>query len=154
TEDELRRLLAGTRASQRSYRGLDGEDRFHLYASACGTGFRAGGLARLTPEAFDLGDSPIVTLSARSNKSKRVRAHPLPPGVADLMRSSLAGRPAGMPIWPGTWATLFKAAEMLRLDLEAAGIPYEVPGPDGPLFADFHALRHSYLTLGSRAGID
>src|SRR5436853_3277490 len=26
--------------------------------------------------------------------------------------------------------------------------------PDGPLFADFHALRHSYLTLGGRAGID
>src|SRR5262249_45605451 len=27
-------------------------------------------------------------------------------------------------------------------------------GPDGPLYADFHALRHSYLTLGGRAGID
>jgi hypothetical protein len=26
--------------------------------------------------------------------------------------------------------------------------------PDGLLFADFHALRHSYLTLGGRAGID
>ena len=25
---------------------------------------------------------------------------------------------------------------------------------DGPLYADFHALRHSYLTLGGRAGID
>ena len=43
---------------------------------------------------------------------------------------------------------------MLRIDLEAAGIPYAVEGPDGPLFADFHALRHSYLTLGGRAGID
>jgi hypothetical protein len=43
---------------------------------------------------------------------------------------------------------------MLRFDLEAAGIPYEVPGPDGQLFADFHALRHTYLTLGGRAGID
>ena len=43
---------------------------------------------------------------------------------------------------------------MLRIDLEAAGIPYTVEGPDGPLYADFHALRHSYLTLGGRAGID
>jgi hypothetical protein len=43
---------------------------------------------------------------------------------------------------------------MLRMDLEAAGIPYAVEGPDGPLFADFHALRHTYLTLGGRAGID
>ncbi|HKB37929.1 MAG TPA: hypothetical protein VKD72_15895 [Gemmataceae bacterium] len=43
---------------------------------------------------------------------------------------------------------------MLRRDLEAAGIPYSVEGPDGPLFTDFHALRHTYLTLGTRAGID
>jgi hypothetical protein len=43
---------------------------------------------------------------------------------------------------------------MLRIDLDAAGIPYAAPGPDGPLYADFHALRHTYLTLGGRAGID
>jgi Phage integrase family len=36
---------------------------------------------------------------------------------------------------------------MLRGDLDAAGIPYSVPGPDGPEYADFHALRHSYLTM-------
>jgi hypothetical protein len=43
---------------------------------------------------------------------------------------------------------------MLRIDLDAAGIPYAVEGPNGPEYADFHALRHSYLTLGGRAGID
>jgi hypothetical protein len=43
---------------------------------------------------------------------------------------------------------------MLRLDLKAAGIPYSVEGPDGPLYADFHALRHTCLALGGRAGID
>ena len=43
---------------------------------------------------------------------------------------------------------------MLREDLEAAGIPYAVEGPDGPLFADFHALRHTYLTLLGRGGVD
>ena len=43
---------------------------------------------------------------------------------------------------------------MLHIDLEAAGIPYAVEGPDGPLYADFHALRHTYLTLGGRAGND
>ncbi len=43
---------------------------------------------------------------------------------------------------------------MLRIDLETAGIPYAVEGPDGPEYADFHALRHSFLTLGGRAGID
>jgi hypothetical protein len=39
---------------------------------------------------------------------------------------------------------------MLRIDLEAAGSPYVVEGPDGPLFADFHTLRHTYLTLLGR----
>ena len=43
---------------------------------------------------------------------------------------------------------------MLRCDLEAAGIAYAVEGPDGPEYADFHALRHSYLTLLGRSGVD
>ncbi len=42
---------------------------------------------------------------------------------------------------------------MIRRDLEAASIPYTVDGPDGPLFADFHALRHSYITLLDRGGV-
>lgn len=82
------------------------------------------------------------------------RQEPLPADVAELLRHYLEGKPAGRPLWGGTWARDRKGAEMLRLDLAAAGIPYMVPGPDGPLFADFHALRHSYLTLGGRAGID
>jgi hypothetical protein len=37
---------------------------------------------------------------------------------------------------------------MLRSDLGAAGIPYADELADGPLYADFHALRHTVLTLG------
>jgi integrase len=43
---------------------------------------------------------------------------------------------------------------MIRADLDLAGIPYSVDGPDGPLFADFHALRHSYITALGRGGVD
>jgi hypothetical protein len=43
---------------------------------------------------------------------------------------------------------------MLRADLADAGIPYIVEGPDGPLHADFHALRHSYITALGRNGVD
>jgi integrase len=155
TTDELRGLLAAARGSDRSFRGLTGWDRFHLYATACATGFRAMGLASLTPESFDLdGDTPTVTLAARRNKSRRLKVQPLPADIADLLRQYLEGRPAGQPVWPGTWATLRVGADMLRIDLDTAGIPYAVEGPDGPLYADFHALRHSYLTLGGRAGID
>jgi hypothetical protein len=38
--------------------------------------------------------------------------------------------------------------------IAGAGIPYSVEGPDGPLFADFHALRHSYITALGRGGVD
>src|ERR1700751_2385666 len=41
---------------------------------------------------------------------------------------------------------------MLRIDLDAPGIPYVVDGPDGPLYADFHALRHSYIALLEKSG--
>jgi hypothetical protein len=42
---------------------------------------------------------------------------------------------------------------MLRLDLGDAGLPYVVEGPDGPLHADLHSLRHSFIGLFEGAGI-
>jgi integrase len=155
TEAELRTLLAVTKMSEKSFRVLTGQDRFHLYATACGTGFRASALASLTPESFDLNpEKATVTLAARENKSRKTRVQPLPADVAELLREYVQGKPAGKPLWGGTWARDGKGADMLRTDLDAAGIPYAVEGPDGPLHADFHALRHTYLTLGGRAGID
>ena len=151
--DELRLLLATTRASARIFRGLTGEDRFHLYACACGTGFRVAALASLFPEAFDLdADTPTVTLAVRSDKSRRGKIQPLPADVAELLRVYLRGKPAGEPVWPGPWVNI--GAEMLRHDLADAGIPYRIEGPNGPLFFDMHAMRHTYLTLAGRAGVD
>src|SRR5262249_27676935 len=97
-------------------------------------------------------DLPAVVLPARLAKNKKGKVQPLAADVAEALRAYLDGRPEDSPVWPGTWKV--DAAEMLRADLEAADIPYAVEGPDGPLCADFHALRHTYLTLGGRAGID
>jgi hypothetical protein len=79
---------------------------------------------------------------------------PIPADAADQLRAYLRDRPANQPIWAGTWATARRGADMIRRDLEAAGIPYTVDGPGGPEHADFHSLRHSYLSLGGRSGID
>src|SRR5262249_623905 len=155
TEEELPRLLSAALASKRACCGLTGRDRYHLYATACGTGFRASALASLTPESFDLdADLPTVTLATCKNKSRRLKVQPLPPDLVELLRDYLRGKPADQPLWPAKWPKDPSGAEMMRMDLEAVGIPYVVDGPDGPLYADFHSLRHSYLTLGGRAGID
>jgi integrase len=150
--EELVRVLESTRNSAATFRGLTGWDRFHVYLTACGTGFRAGELASLHPEYFDF-SGPVATirLAARTDKARRKVTQPLPPGVAASLRTYLCDRPAGSPVWPGNWSKL--GADMLRIDLAAAGVPYEVPGPDGPLFADFHSLRHSFITLMARSGI-
>jgi integrase len=155
TADELRHLLGKTQVSTRTFRGLTGRDRFVLYATACGTGFRAGALASLTPAHFDL-DSPTATvaLAARNNKSRKPRLQPLPADLVELLRDYLADRPANVPLWGGDWACKGEGAEMLRADLADAGIPYIIDSPDGPLYADFHALRHSYITALGRSGVD
>ncbi len=149
--EEMRAVIQAARQSALPFRGLTGADRAVLYSVACASGFRAEELASLTPRAFDLaGDPPTVTLSAEDAKNGRTAVQPLPPDVAEALRGYLAGRPADRPVWPGKW---FKhAAEMLRVELDACGIPYAVEGPDGPLYADFHALRHSFIALLDKSG--
>jgi len=155
TADELTRLLASSRRSPRSFRGLTGEDRYHIYLVAASTGFRARALANLTPADFDLTSAvPTVTLAARFSKSKKTKVQPLPPEATTEMVAFLSSKPVADPLWGGRWAKDKRGAEMLRGDLESVGIPYTVPGPDGPLHADFHALRHAYLTMLGRHGVD
>jgi integrase len=149
--DELRALLATARSSSRVFRNLCGSDREMLYVSAVYTGFRAGELAALTPAAFRLDDGqPRIELGAAFTKNKRTAVQLLPADVAVSLRAYLAGRDLWQPVWAGGWAD--NAADMLRVDLQAAGIAYAKEGPDGPLYADFHALRHSYVALLDRSG--
>jgi integrase/recombinase XerD len=142
--EELARLLDAALASPRPAARLSGRDRWALYLTALCTGFRAGELASLTPESFDLGDEPAVTCAAAYTKNRKTAVQEIAAGDAAALRAYLAGKPAGKPVWPGVWWR--KAARVLRGDLKAAGIPYVVGGPDGPLYADFHSLRHSYVT--------
>ncbi len=93
-------------------------------------------------------------MKSRDVAWSRTEVQPLPLDVADALRDYLPDKANNAPIWGGTWARDHRGAEMLRIDLDAAGIAYSIEGPDGPEYADFHALRHSYLTLGGRSGID
>jgi integrase len=151
TAAELAALLRAAGESPETVRGLAGTDRAVLYAVASATGFRAGELASLTPAAFDLDATPpAVTLAGEHAKNGRTAVQPLPPHLAADLRPYLAGRPAGAPVWPGTWHE--KGADVIRVDLDAAGIPYAVDGHDGRRYADFHSLRHTFISLLDRTG--
>ncbi len=151
TVAELGRLLPAASSSPTPFRGLAGSARSMLYNVAISTGFREGELAELLPEWFRLdAEPPSVKLPARMDKSKKTVEQPLPAHLVESLRDYLRGRPAGVPVWPGTWAE--RGCDMLRVDLEAASIPYVVDGPEGPDYADFHSLRHSFVALLELAG--
>ncbi len=150
---ELSALLSAAGQSGTAFRGLSGPDRAMLYRVAVGTGFRAAELAALVPDYFDLDAAPpAVVLPPECSKNRKGAVQPLPAGLAADLRAYLAGRRAKQPVWPGTWAD--RSADMLRIDLRAAGVPVEVDGPEGTETRDFHALRAVFISNVIRAGAD
>lgn len=151
TPDELASVLDAALSDAGTWRGLSGRDRYHLYLVAFATGFRSGELAALAKSSFKLdAEPPTAFLPAKLTKGGRDATMPLPPAVAAQMRSYLADRPKGI-VWPGTWSE--KPAKMLRRDLKKAGVPYAVEGDRGVEYADFHALRHSFVSALAGAGV-
>jgi integrase len=147
-EDLFGRFIDAT-AGGATFRDLSGADRLVLYTLAANTGFRAGELASLTPASFALeGERPTVTVGAAYSKRRRTDVQPLRSDVADLMRRYLRGKPRRQPLWPGSWKDA--AAELVRHDLAAAGIPYV--DEDGAVF-DFHALRGQFITMLAKNGV-
>ena len=124
-----------------------------LYRVAMRTGFRAAELAALVPDFFDLGATPpAVVLPAEFTKNRKGVVQPLAASLASDLRTYLTGRPGKEPVWPGAWVG--KAADMLRADLDAAGVPVEVDSPEGVETRDFHALRAVFISDVIRAGAD
>lgn len=151
TQAELASLVETASASEKTFRGLSGMDRRMLYLTACGTGFRESELASLQPEWFHLDDNPPrLILPARKGKNRKSIIQPIPVSLVEELKSFLAGKSKEEPVWPGTWRQ--RGADMLRIDLDAAEIPYVIDGPDGKVYADFHSLRHSFVSLLDQSG--
>ena len=119
-----------------------------MYRVALATGFRAYELASLTPAAFRLrGNLPHIVLAAGDAKNDNAAEQPIRPELAAQLAKWLRGKPANQPVWPGLWYK--KAAEMLRVDLKAAKVAYEVGGR----VLDFQALRVTFITSLARAWV-
>ena len=182
SDEEISLLLKATEKSGDSYRGLTGADRAALYLTALCTGLRANELASLSESSFDF-KAGTVTVAAAYSKRRREDVLPLHPQLADALQRWLAGRrqtaddreavirmdrPADAALWPGTWHQ--RSATMLRADLKAARaawikdaktIAARKPRDESPTLryetangvADFHALRHTFITRLAQSGV-
>jgi integrase len=150
SDDELAKLALAARVSE-PFKGLSGPDREMLYLVTVYTGLRASEVASLEPESFDFdANPPIVTLDAGYSKRRRKDQQPLHPDLVRVLIPWIKDRPPGERLWPGRWAQDGDGAEILRHDLESAGIPYR--DASGRV-ADFHALRHTFVTRLVKAGV-
>jgi site-specific recombinase XerC len=151
TDDEFRALVDAARDSADPFMDILGTDRAMLYIVAANTGLRASELASLTPESFDLDDgTPTVRCKAAYTKNSQEAALPLRQDIAAMLRDWLEGRSAGQRLWNGRWASDRQGSKMIRADLEVAGVPYK---DANDRYADFHALRHTFISNLARAGV-
>ena len=150
TDDEIGQLLETAQNCKRPGFCLNGRQRFMLYTTALGTGLRAKELASLTPAHFELdAQPPTVRIDAADEKARRGDVIPIPIDLGALLKPWLATMLQDAPLWPGKWAKNKRAGKFMQSDLKRAGIPYvDVDGR----YADFHALRHTYLSRLGRSG--
>jgi integrase len=143
-DDELARLVQAAKRGRKLF-GMPGPLRAMAYRVAAATGFRAQELRTLTPEGFHLnGSDPSVILAASATKNRRPAEQPVPVALARDLAAWLADRPAGSSVFPLHHET----AKAIRVDLAAAGIPYETD--EGVV--DFHSLRACFVSALVRAG--
>lgn len=148
SSEEVRQLLATAEVGP-AHQGLSGPDRAALYRLSLGTGFRASELASLTAANFNLqGEPPTITVSAGYSKRRREDVQPIQVDLAAFLRQWLAIRLRKALVF-ATMRLAEKTAKMIAFDLGRAGIAE--CDANGQV-ADFHALRHTFISRVVRAG--
>lgn len=124
-----------------SVEGMTGPERAFLYRMARTTGLRKSELGSLTPRSFCFDDPPRLIVEAAYSKHRESDTVFIHPDMAAEIQSRLVGLEPHQPLFP--LLSQRKTADMMQVDLKAAGIPYQ---DESGLFADFHALRHTFVT--------
>ena len=154
-----------------------GEDRFMFYILAAWTGFRKGELGSVTLRHFKLdGDYPTLTINAAYSKRRREDVQFLHPDVVSLFQSWVTKknpRPDAIlfPVSGKTCGTERKTSKMVERDLASArevwinesnSVAERESREDSDYlkyvdshgkFADFHGLRHTFITNLSLAKV-
>jgi integrase/recombinase XerD len=163
------RLIAAAEAGGYVF-DMSGHDRAMLIETALETGFRAGELASLTPRSFvDLdGDHPKIVVQASFSKHRREDHQPIRQEFAAKLRTWLEGRPVNAKLWKLPPEPI----ELIKKDLKRARKTWLEEAGENPeelkkreesdfllyedhdgRFADFHALRHTYIMRLVRGGL-
>ena len=143
-----------------------GQERELIYKLAVTTGLRKNEIASLTVGQLDLdGDCPQVTLYAADEKNRQGNSIPLRQAVADELREWVSNSGAGT---RHNTLSIFNRGES---DTSAASKLFNVPDDLSKVFerdrtvagiaksddrgrtVDVHALRHTFGTMLSKAGV-
>lgn len=151
TNEELKTLTEATQQCAKRYLGADWQflpsDRVALYTIASYTGLRSGEISYLSKSSFDFVNM-TWTLPAIATKNRKAVTLPLHPTLATYLQAWFATLKRET-LFPGSWVRKRMAGKMLKRDLKRAGIAYV----DGGRYADFHALRHTFITNLARAEV-
>jgi len=143
--DEIRRLLEATVNAPGRF-GMTGYERALLYRLAIETALRASELRSLKVSSFDFQDRLVIAEAAYC-KNRRRASIPLKAETVKLLEEYFAGKLPGASAFPIPGKKCL--AEVLRKDLEAAGIEYR---DAAGRVVDFHSLRHTAGSLLAASG--
>ena len=142
---EIGLLIGHTSISTKVRNDMTGYERALLYRLALETGLRSSELRSLKVSNFDFNEG-TVTVEAGYSKHRREDILPVESNTLRELKDFLANKA------PRTKAFKMpvpdKVTRMYKADLKVAGIEYKVDGK----CADFHSLRHTFITNIIKAG--
>jgi integrase len=151
---------------------ISGTDRVILYILACYTGIRRNELGSITQRSFNFDAKPLqLTVTASFSKRRKNDVIPLRSDLAERIKSWLASRPKHKDQEPLIGISNKRTGEMLMMDLAFARKAWLASIVDKELrkkaeeisylcftdaqgrYADFHALRKTFITNPSKSGV-
>jgi integrase len=118
-------------------------DRKIIYWTAVKTGYRESELKKLRRWNLYLDETPaVICLKARDTKTKTKGEVPIPRDLAVALKKYAADLEPGDRVFPFP-ETSGSIVDMLRRDLEGAGVPWKLPSGE---VVDFHTLRATCIT--------